>query len=168
MQTPCVALPLPLRFYSGYAGVPYVIRPHHLPPSLTHLDLTNAAFAAAEWAQMAGLGGMSTSSTSSTSLPGPAGTDGSGRGPGGSGEGGAGAQEAEGGCGNSGSASAAVAGQQTPLPPPRLVTLRLTHKRPKGAGRRAVASLAGGGSGAASGHVQHFPRGIGAESSTCG
>ncbi|KXZ49708.1 hypothetical protein GPECTOR_20g565 [Gonium pectorale] len=31
-------------------GVPYLIRPHHLPPSLTCLDLTNAAFAA-EWAE---------------------------------------------------------------------------------------------------------------------
>ncbi|GIM15671.1 hypothetical protein Vretimale_18415, partial [Volvox reticuliferus] len=31
------------------ADVPYFVRPHHLPPSLAYLDLTNAAFSA-EWA----------------------------------------------------------------------------------------------------------------------
>ncbi|GLI63716.1 hypothetical protein VaNZ11_006763 [Volvox africanus] len=37
------------------AAVPYFVRPHHLPPSLTSLDLTNAAFSA-EWAHCVGNG----------------------------------------------------------------------------------------------------------------
>lgn len=154
MQTLHVAKAFPARFCCGHAGVPYIIRPYHLPPSLTHLDLTNAAFAAAEWAQMAGLGNsIANSTTSSSNLPGPAGTDGSSRGPGHSGESGAGAQEAERGCGSSGGAEAPAAGEQLPLLPPRLVTLRLTHKRPRGARRRAVSSAGGGESGAVSTHT---------------